>query len=124
MGKLRGFMEFDKLEEYTLDPKKRIKNYKEFAKNVCKEIKIKPISFEVFSDDFSEMEKQAFEISSWAQNVYVKIPITNTKKESSIPLIKNLSKKNIKLNITAIMTLDQVKLSYTVTMVHNLIYQV
>ena len=93
----------------SLMNKAGIKNYKEFAKNVCKEIKIKPISFEVFSDDFSEMEKQAFEISSWAQNVYVKIPITNTKKESSIPLIKNLSKKNIKLNITAIMTLDQVK---------------
>ena len=93
----------------SLMKKAKINDYKTFAKNVLKEIKTKPISFEVFSDDFSEMEKQAKEIASWAQNVYVKIPITNTKKESSISLIKNLAKNNIKLNITAIMTLDQVK---------------
>ena len=93
----------------SLMKKAGINDYKTFAKNVLKEIKTKPISFEVFSDDFSEMEKQAKEIASWAQNVYVKIPITNTKKESSISLIKNLAKNNIKLNITAIMTLDQVK---------------
>ena len=93
----------------SLMKKAGIKDYKTFAKNVLKEIKTKPISFEVFSDDFSEMEKQAKEIASWAQNVYVKIPITNTKKESSISLIKNLAKNNIKLNITAIMTLEQVK---------------
>ena len=93
----------------SLMKKAGINDYKTFAKNVLKEIKTKPISFEVFSDDFSEMEKQAKEIASWAQNVYVKIPITNTRKESSISLIKNLAKNNIKLNITAIMTLDQVK---------------
>jgi len=93
----------------SLMKKAGINDYKTFAKNVLKEIKTKPISFEVFSDDFSEMEKQAKEIASWAQNVYVKIPITNTKKESSISLIKNLAKNNIKLNITAIMTLEQVK---------------
>jgi len=93
----------------SLMKKAGIKDYKKFAKDVLNEIKIKPISFEVFSDDFLEMEKQAFDIASWAKNVYVKIPITNTKKESSISLIKNLAKKNIKLNITAIMTLDQVK---------------
>ena len=93
----------------SLMKKAGIKDYKTFAKNVLKEIKTKPISFEVFSDDFSEMEKQAKEIASWARNVYVKIPITNTKKESSISLIKNLAKNNIKLNITAIMTLDHVK---------------
>ena len=93
----------------SLMKKAGIKDYKTFAKNVLKEIKTKPISFEVFSDDFSEMEKQAKEIASWARNVYVKIPITNTKKESSISLIKNLAKNNIKLNITAIMTLEQVK---------------
>ena len=93
----------------SLMKKAGIKDYKTFAKNVLKEIKTKPISFEVFSDDFSEMEKQAKEIARWAQNVYVKIPITNTKKESSISLIKNLAKNNIKLNITAIMTLEQVK---------------
>ena len=93
----------------SLMKKAGINDYKTFAINVLKEIKTKPISFEVFSDDFSEMEKQAKEIASWAQNVYVKIPITNTKKESSISLIKNLAKNNIKLNITAIMTLEQVK---------------
>ena len=93
----------------SLMKKAGINDYKTFAKNVLKEIKTKPISFEVFSDAFSEMEKQAKEIASWAQNVYVKIPITNTKKESSISLIKNLAKNNIKLNITAIMTLEQVK---------------
>ena len=93
----------------SLMKKAGIKDYKKFAEDVLNEIKIKPISFEVFSDDFLEMEKQALGIASWAKNVYVKIPITNTKKESSIPLIKNLAKKNIKLNITAIMTLDQVK---------------
>ena len=93
----------------SLMKKAGIKDYKIFAKSVLKEIKTKPISFEVFSDDFAEMEKQAKEIASWADNVYVKIPITNTKKESSISLIKSLAKNDIKLNITAIMTLDQVK---------------
>ena len=93
----------------SLMKKAGIKDYKIFAKSVLKEIKTKPISFEVFSDDFIEMEKQAKEIASWADNVYVKIPITNTKKESSISLIKSLAKNDIKLNITAIMTLDQVK---------------
>ena len=93
----------------SLMTKAGIKDYKKFAKDVLNEIKTKPISFEVFSDDFSEMEKQALDIASWAENVYVKIPIANTKRESSIPLIEKLAKKNIKLNITAIMTLDQVQ---------------
>jgi len=69
----------------------------------------KPISFEVFSDDFNDMERQAMKIAGWGDNVYVKIPITNTKKESSKELIKRLAEKNVKLNITAIFTLDQVK---------------
>ena len=69
----------------------------------------KPISFEVFSDDFDEMERQAIKIASWADNLYVKIPITNTKKQNSTDLIKRLTEKKVKLNITAIMTLDQVK---------------
>ena len=72
-------------------------------------LKKKPISFEVFSDDFNNMERQAMKIAGWADNVYVKIPITNTKKESSKELIKRLAEKKVKLNITAIMTLDQVK---------------
>ena len=93
----------------TLMKKAGIKDYEAFAKDILSTIKKKPISFEVFSDDFDDMEKQAMEIASWADNVYVKIPITNTKKESSKELIKRLAEKKVKLNITAIMTLDQVK---------------
>ena len=93
----------------SLMKKAGIKDYKSFAKDVLAIIKEKPISFEVFSDEFDEMEKQAMEISSWANNVYVKIPITNTKGVSSTKLIKNLAQKKIKLNITAIMNVDQVK---------------
>ena len=93
----------------TLMKKAGIKDYEAFAKDILSTIKEKPISFEVFSDDFNEMEKQAMEITSWADNVYVKIPITNTKKESTKELIQRLAKKKVKLNITAIMTLDQVK---------------
>ena len=93
----------------TLMKKAGIEDYEAFAKDILSTIKKKPISFEVFSDDFDDMEKQAMEIASWADNVYVKIPITNTKKQNSAKLIKRLSEKKVKLNITAIMTLDQVK---------------
>ena len=93
----------------TLMKKAGIKDYEAFAKDILSTIKEKPISFEVFSDDFSDMERQAMEITSWADNVYVKIPITNTKKETSKELIKRLAGRKVKLNITAIMTLDQVK---------------
>lgn len=93
----------------TLMKKAGIKNYKEFCLDILSVIKEKPLSFEVFSDDFIEMERQANEIASWGKNVYVKIPITNTKGESSITLIENLTSNKIKVNVTAIMTLDQVK---------------
>ena len=93
----------------SLMKKTGIKDYEIFAKDILSSINEKPISFEVFSDDFDEMERQAIKIASWADNVYVKIPITNTKKQNSAKLIKRLSEKKIKLNITAIMTLDQVK---------------
>jgi transaldolase len=76
---------------------------------VLDSIKDKPISFEVFSDDFVEMERQAMEIASWGENVYVKIPVTNTKKEVCYPLLEKLSAREVKLNVTAIMTLDQVR---------------
>ena len=95
----------------TLMKKAGIKNYKSFCLDILKDIKDKPISFEVFSDDFEEMEKQANEIASWADNVYVKIPITNTKKETSYELIKRLVLNKIKVNVTAIMTLNQVQLT-------------
>ena len=93
----------------TLMKKAGITNYVEFAKSVLAEIKDLPISFEVFTDDFEGMEKEAREINSWGDNVYVKIPVTNTKGESSAPLITKLSKDGIKLNVTAIMTTEQVR---------------
>jgi len=93
----------------SLMKKAGIKDYKTFARDILSIIKKKPISFEVFSDEFDEMEKQAMEISSWADNVYVKIPITNTKRISSTKLIRNLAQNKIKLNITAVMNVDQVK---------------
>ncbi len=93
----------------TLMKKAGITNYESFAKDILKVIKEKPISFEVFSDEFSEMKRQAILISSWQDNVYVKIPITNSRGESSIPLIKELSRDGVKLNITAILTLLQVE---------------
>ena len=86
-----------------------VKDYKIFALDILSHISDKPVSLEVFSDDFNIMEEQALEISSWAENVYVKIPITNTKAESSVELIDRLSAKNVKINVTAIMTIDQVK---------------
>ena len=71
-------------------------------------ITVKPVSFEVFSDEFPEMKRQAMKINSWAKNVYVKIPITNTRDESSLPLIRELANEGVKLNITAMLTSDQV----------------
>jgi len=85
-----------------------ISNYESFAKDILSYIKDKPISFEVFSDEFDEMEKQALKIASWSTNVNVKIPITNTKSESSVQLIEILSEKDVMINVTAMMTLDQV----------------
>jgi len=92
----------------TLMKKAGITDYRTFCKDILTSIKDKPLSFEVFSDDFSEMERQALEISSWGENVYVKIPITNTKQEACYDLVKRLAVKKVKLNVTALMTLDQV----------------
>lgn len=93
----------------TLMKKSGITDYEKFAKEAISKVNNLPISFEVFSDDFESMEKEAMKIASWGENVYVKIPITNTKRISSIDLIKELDKKNIKLNVTAILTLKQVE---------------
>jgi len=86
-----------------------VSDYESFAKDILSHIKDKPISFEVFSDEFDEMERQALEIASWADNIYVKIPITNTKAESSVDLIAALSDQNVKINVTAMMTVEQVQ---------------
>jgi len=92
----------------TLMRKAGIQDYEAFAKDILGSVTAKPISFEVFSDEFGEMRRQALKIASWQQNVYVKIPITNTRSESSLPLIRELAKEGVKLNITAILTLEQV----------------
>src|SRR5688572_21742082 len=93
----------------TLMRKAGIKDYEAFAKDILQSVTTKPISFEVFSDDFPEMKRQALKIAAWQKNVYVKIPITNTRSESSLPLIRELGKEGVQLNVTAILTLDQVR---------------
>jgi transaldolase len=93
----------------TLMRKVGIQDYEGFARDVLMSVKDKPISFEVFSDEFPEMRRQALKIAAWQKNVYVKIPITNTRGESALPLVKELSKDGVQLNITAILTLDQVR---------------
>ena len=93
----------------TLMKKAGITDYRAFCKDILGSIKDKPLSFEVFSDDFAEMERQALEIASWGDNVYVKIPITNTKQEACYGLVKKLAEQKVKLNVTALMTLDQVR---------------
>ena len=93
----------------TLMRKAGIKDYEAFAKDILQSVTAKPISFEVFSDDFAEMKRQALKIAAWAKNVYVKIPITNSRGDSCLPLIKELGQQGVQLNITAILTLDQVR---------------
>lgn len=102
-GIVRGFT-----TNPTLMKKDGVKDYVAFAKDVLSEIKTMPISFEVFTDDFESMERQAREIGSWGDNVFIKIPVTNTKGEPSYELIKKLSDDGMKLNITAILTLEQI----------------
>jgi transaldolase len=92
----------------TLMRKAGVKDYEAFAKKVLRAIPDRPISFEVFSDDFSEMKRQAFRIAGWGENVYVKIPVTNTAGERSTPLIRELAAAGLKLNVTAVFTLRQV----------------
>jgi transaldolase len=93
----------------TLMCKAGITDYESFALGVLAAIPDRPISFEVFSEDFAEMEQQALKIASWGRNVYVKIPVTDTHGRPSVPLIRSLSAKGIKLNVTALMTTQQVR---------------
>ena len=92
----------------TLMRKAGVTDYKRFAQEVLALVPERPVSFEVFSDEFDEMERQAFEIASWGRNVYVKIPVTTTRAEFSGPLIERLSKAGVQLNVTALMTPQQV----------------
>jgi len=93
----------------TLMRRAGVSDYRAFAYEILAAIPDRPISFEVFSDEFDEMERQALEISSWGDNVYVKIPITNTRGESSCDLVRRLSRAGVKLNVTAMLALDQVR---------------
>jgi transaldolase len=93
----------------TLMRKAGVRDYRAFARDVLAAIKDKPVSFEVLADDFASMERQAVEIAGWADNVYVKIPVTNTRRESSSALIKRLAGRQVKLNVTAITTLEQIR---------------
>ncbi len=93
----------------TLMRKAGVSDYEAFARDILSEIRDRPISLEVFADEFHEMERQAGLINSWGPNVYVKIPVTNTRREPALDLIRHLSHSGIRLNITAILTLDQVR---------------
>jgi len=93
----------------TLMRKAGISDYRAFAREVLATIRDKPISFEVFADEWADMKRQAREIATWGDNVYVKIPITNTRGEPAAPLIRELTDVGVKLNVTAICTLDQVR---------------
>ena len=98
---------------FTTNPslmrKANITDYVAFAHEVLAAIPDRPVSFEVFADEFPEMEAQALEIASWGRNVYVKIPVTNTKGASAVPLVQRLSKQGVQLNVTAVFTLAQVE---------------
>ena len=92
----------------SLMRKAGIHDYEAFARDILQSITEKPISLEVFSDEFPEMRRQGLKIKGWAKNVYVKIPISNTRGESSLPLVRELALEGVKLNVTAILTLEQV----------------
>ena len=93
----------------TLMRKAGISDYRAFAREVLAAIPDRPISFEVFSDEFDDMERQAREIANWGEHVYVKIPVTNTKRASACDLIHRLSHSGVKVNVTAVLTLEQVR---------------
>jgi transaldolase len=93
----------------TLMRKAGVTDYEAFARKLLAAVPDRPVSLEVFADEFDEMERQARVIASWGRNVYVKIPVTNTKREFSGPLIRRLSAAGVVLNVTAVFTLDQVR---------------
>ena len=113
---LNSFMELNSknfVKGFTTNPslmkKSGIQDYSSFAKDLLSKIKDKPISFEVFADDFTSMRSQAKKINSWGRNVFVKIPITNTKGQSTSELVQSLNADNIACNVTAIFTIEQVQ---------------
>ena len=113
---MRRLANFSYIQGLTTNPtlmaQAGIVDYEKFAREVLTFVKNKPISFEVFSDDFDDMERQANKIAGWGDNIYVKIPITNTQSISSAPLVKRLASNGVKLNVTAILTLEQVSITH------------
>jgi transaldolase len=101
------------IKGFTTNPthmrKSNVKDYRTFALDVIKIVKARPVSFEVFSDEFEIMEKQALRIASWGENVYVKIPITNTRGDDAGPLVRRLTRAGVKVNVTALTTTKQVE---------------
>ncbi len=93
----------------TLMHKAGITDYEGFARDIVKSIPDRSISLEVFADDWENMERQALKIATWGKHVYVKIPVTNTRREPSLNLISRLTRAGVKLNITALLTLEQVR---------------
>ncbi|CAA6605035.1 Transaldolase [Rhodospirillaceae bacterium LM-1] len=93
----------------TLMRKAGVSDYEKFAREAIAAIPDLPLSFEVFSDDIPDMEREARKIASWGGNTFIKVPITNTRRESTVPMIKKLAQEGFRLNVTAILTLDQVR---------------
>ena len=112
LASIRALSKNPLIEGWTTNPtlmkQASVNDYERFAREMLEIVDGKPTSFEVFSDDFEEMEKQALQISDWGQNVFVKIPVTNTRGEASADLIRRLTSAGVQLNVTAVFTLDQV----------------
>jgi len=113
LNEIKKFNEMGVIDGFTSNPfflkKYGVKNYEGFIREAVEMFPNLSMSFEVLSDDLPTMEREARKISSWAENIFVKIPITNTRGDSTAPIIRNLSQAGVKLNITVIFTLDQVK---------------
>jgi transaldolase len=112
-GDILRLYEDKRIKGFTTNPtlmrKASITDYGAFARDILSSIKDRPISFEVFSDEFDEMERQALKIAGWGSNVYVKIPVTNSLGQPSFDLIRRLARRKVQLNVTAILTMDQVR---------------
>jgi len=93
----------------TLMRRAGVREYEPFARRILETVRDKPISFEVLSDDFDEMRRQAVKIAGWQENVFVKIPITNTRGDSALPLVARLAAEGVRVNVTAVLTLSQVE---------------
>ncbi|UXS76404.1 transaldolase [Staphylococcus chromogenes] len=113
INQMKQAYQIKEVDGFTTNPslmaKAGVKDYKQFAKEVVEAIPDASISFEVFGDDMETMEKEAEIIQQFGENIFVKIPIVNTKGETMLPLIKKLSAKGVKLNVTAVYTIEQVK---------------